>query len=331
MPRIKLDLTSDEIVAETPAITPVRHDYSDGPADGINIQSYSYAEVFAEKIRALKERTRPRDLYDVINFFRRPESHHIAAQVRDVLIRKCAHKNITFPLPSDLEAHKEACAGGWREQLAHQLPSLPPFDSFWGELSAFFMWLEHPERIAAAAPPAIPLGAGEVSHISLWRAGAGTPQLNMLDLIRFAAVNRLCVELDYRKESGVRQTYLIEPYSLRVTAEDNLILYGVKLPVAEIRGFRTDRILSAKVTETAFTPRYSIDFIPDGPVKQSIKQSTSQSLHLPSPNPKLRTPSYKVPRVAKGFGAARYTFKCMVCGKSFTKSTYDAQGRLMRF
>ncbi len=33
-----------------------------------NIQCYSYIEVFAEKIRALSERTRPRDLYDVRSY-----------------------------------------------------------------------------------------------------------------------------------------------------------------------------------------------------------------------------------------------------------------------
>ncbi len=258
MPKIKIDLTPDEVVVDIPVLAQVKHGYSDNPGV-INIQSYSYVEVFAEKIRALKERTRPRDLYDVINFFRRPESLTLAKQVRDVLKQKCIYKDVSFPLHSDLEAHKEACASGWREQLGHQLPALPPFDSFWNELAAFFVWLEHPEKIAAIAMATIPLAKDEISHVSIWRRGAGT---NMLDLVRFAAVNRLRVEIDYRKENGVRQTYLIEPYSLRAKAE-NLILYGVKLPTDETRSFRIDRILGARVTEQAFTPRYSIEFIPD--------------------------------------------------------------------
>lgn len=322
MPRIKLDLTADEIVVETPVMTPVRHDYSDYPTDGITIQSYSYAEVFAEKIRALKERTRPRDLYDVINFFRRPESHDIAAQVRTVLTRKCEHKGITFPQLSDLDAHKDACATGWEEQLGHQLQMLPPFDSFWNELPAFFVWLEHPEQIAASALRAMPsLRAGDVGGITL---GTGTPQLGMLDRIRFAAVNRLCVELDYRKENGERKTYLIEPYSLRATAEGNMVMYGVKLPTAETRSFRTDRIIGATITERVFTPRYEIDFIPEGPVRLSVRQSSAQSLHIPQRQP--RVPSYKAPRASKSkaYGSTQHVFRCMVCGKSFTKSTYDA-------
>ncbi len=257
MPRIKLDLTADEIIAETPVIRPVRHDYSDYPPDGFNILSYSYIEVFAEKIRALKERARSRDLYDVINFFRRPESRDIAEQVRAALMRKCEYKGVSFPQLSDLEAQKEACSSGWQEQLAHQLQMLPPFDSFWNELPAFFLWLEHPEQIAPALQD-IPVAAGVGSVVTFRR---GKPQLSKLDRIRFAAVNRLCVELDYRKENGDRKIYLIEPYSLRVTADDNMVLYGVKLPAAVIRSFRTDRIINATVTDRTFTPRYSIDFI----------------------------------------------------------------------
>ena len=70
IPRIKIDLTSDELLVLPPVRTAVFHPYSDAPHDGIQALTYSYAEAFGEKIRALAERTRPRDLYDVINLFR---------------------------------------------------------------------------------------------------------------------------------------------------------------------------------------------------------------------------------------------------------------------
>ncbi|PJC51091.1 MAG: nucleotidyl transferase AbiEii/AbiGii toxin family protein, partial [Nitrosopumilales archaeon CG_4_9_14_0_2_um_filter_34_16] len=71
MPRIKLDLSRDEVVVLPQVTTSVHHIYSDLPEEGFQISCYSYEEVFAEKIRALGERSRPRDLYDVINFYRR--------------------------------------------------------------------------------------------------------------------------------------------------------------------------------------------------------------------------------------------------------------------
>ena len=58
-----------------------------------------------------------------------------------------------------------------------------------------------------------------------WRSlGIGAP----MEVIRFAAANRLCVQLDYRKESGERTQPVIEPYSLRRTREGAYLLYGVK-------------------------------------------------------------------------------------------------------
>lgn len=56
LPRIKLDLTNDEVLVLDPVSREVHHPYSDGPEDGIHVQSYSFEEVFAEKVRALAER-----------------------------------------------------------------------------------------------------------------------------------------------------------------------------------------------------------------------------------------------------------------------------------
>ena len=320
MPRIKLDLSADEIVVEEPVSIPVRHDYSDCPEDGISIQSYSYAEVFAEKIRALKERTRPRDLYDVINFYRRPESREVAGDVKSVLTKKCEFKSITFPSLADLDQHKDVCSSGWDEQLGHQLQTLPPFDSYWGELLSFFSWLDNPESALAKQLPAIPAQSeDETTTIAI---EAGSPYFSALERVRFAAVNRLCVELDYRKESGQRSTYIIEPYSLRTTREGNMLLYGVKLPAGEIRCFRTDRIIGATVSRQSFAPRYSIDFIPEGPVRLSARQMTSTSLALPQRH--SSAPRIRVGRTRRAGGGPKYVFRCSVCGKQFTRTTYDS-------
>ena len=93
------------------------------------------------------------------------------------------------------------------------------------------------------------------------------PKNEILELATQANLQPHVVEKDYRKENGVRQTYLIEPYSLRATREGKLLLYGVKLPAGQIRCFRTDRIISAVVTQTAFAPRYLIEFLPEGPMR----------------------------------------------------------------
>ena len=74
LPRIKLDLTPDELLVLRPAQRAIFHDYSDAPAEGIAVLCYAYEEAFAEKVRALGDRARPRNLYDVINLYRNAEA-----------------------------------------------------------------------------------------------------------------------------------------------------------------------------------------------------------------------------------------------------------------
>lgn len=61
-PAVKLDLTADELVVDDAVWREVNHPYTDVPEGGIEALRYSYDEVFAEKIRALGERTRARSL-----------------------------------------------------------------------------------------------------------------------------------------------------------------------------------------------------------------------------------------------------------------------------
>lgn len=80
-----------------------------------------------------------------------------------------------------------------------------------------------------------------------------------LEGIEFAATNHLCIEIDYIKENGAQKKYLVEPYSLRSSKENNAILYAVKHDTGETRAFRLDRIQEIKNSTVSFTPKYSIE------------------------------------------------------------------------
>ena len=96
MPKVKLDLTSDEVLVDEPDLRPIQHPYSDAPpVEGV--LCYSIAELFGEKLRALAERCRPRDLYDVVHMHRHPDLIGMDGAVRAVLERKCAHAGIEVP------------------------------------------------------------------------------------------------------------------------------------------------------------------------------------------------------------------------------------------
>ena len=129
-----------------------------------------------------------------------------------------------------------------QKELTHQLPSLPPVEAFWSELPALFGWIEEgrPRQI----PAAFPLTAGDI----VIRPPAGTLSVPgmatsaPLEIIRFAASNRLCVELDYMDQQGRRSLRIIEPYSLRRTQAGELCSTQ-SAPIAS---------LTAAIVSTAF-------------------------------------------------------------------------------
>ena len=145
--RLILDLSGEELLALEPEWRTVLHDYGEKLPPPATVLCYPLVEVFAEKIRAMGERGRPRDLYDLVSVFRRPEVRPDPAEVRPVLARKCAHKGVPVP---DLESVRAAETLGelkseWRHMLDRQMAVVPSLDDAWGELPAFFRWLE-PEK-----------------------------------------------------------------------------------------------------------------------------------------------------------------------------------------
>ena len=259
LPRIKLDLTPDELLVRPPTKRVIFHDYSDAPAEGIAVVCYAYEEAFAEKVRALGDRARPRDLYDVINLYRNSEARPQPALLRDVLEQKCAHRGLPVPELGELDAHRENLEGSWQPMLGHQLQALPSVASFWNALPEFFAWLRM--GVAPALPATYRMAAGEtVLRDRTLRLPISGRARSYLEIIRFAAANRLCVDLEYRR--SVRR---IEPYSLRRTRDGNIILHAMRAADGEHRSYRVDRIEGARTTGQSFIPRFAIELSPQSP------------------------------------------------------------------
>jgi predicted nucleotidyltransferase component of viral defense system len=320
IPRIKLDLASDEILVLPPALRPVHHPYSDEPEGGIQTLCYAFEEVFAEKIRALAERQRPRDLYDVIHLQRHHELGANRDLVRTTLAEKCRYKNIgvpTFALLANRPERQEIEAE-WEVMLGHQLPVCPPFQEFWAELPTLFIWLE-PEPVAVPAPPPRIAGVG-ADEDTTWQAPAMSVAWGYrapLEAVRFAAANRLCVELGY--QGSIR---VIEPYSLRRTRAGNVLLYAVRADSGAIRSYRVDQLESATPTRRTFIPRFAIELSAGGPITAPLVPAGAPRLGVPRPRAALaRSGGYRPRRLP---GQLQYIFECPVCHKRFTRSSYDA-------
>lgn len=323
-PRVRFDLTDDERVVLQGDRRRVHHPYSDAPEAGIHVLAYCFEEVFAEKLRALAERQRPRDLYDVVHLHRRQAAVD-RGTVHTVLKVKCEFKGIPVPTLNTLRAspqHAELRAD-WDQMLSHQLAELPPFDSFWSELPSVFAWLERDE----ARPRRAAMGALRADIDTAWRMpamahswraeGIGAP----LEIIRFAAANHLCAELDYRDEQGRAGLRIIEPYSLRRTQAGELLLYAVRSADGQDRSYRVDRILGARATKQAFTPRYEVELSLVGPVYTPEVSRPPRAL---SPFAAPGRTATRARRSGGGFGQMKYVFRCPVCGKKFNRSEYDS-------
>jgi Nucleotidyl transferase AbiEii toxin, Type IV TA system/WYL domain len=220
--------------------------------------SYSLPELMGEKLRALAERCRPRDLYDVIHMHRHPDLVGFEHEVRAVLDAKCAHAGITIPTLESMRANvfRTEVEAEWGNMLGHQLPFLPPFEGFWSELDEVFAWLGGRTAAPVLEPVPVPRDIAPwqpARHMTTWRYGAP------LEVIRFAGANRLKVVLDYWPERGRVGPRVVEPYSLRRTLDGNLLLF-VRNDHGQLRSYRIDRIRGARIEPESFTPRYRIDF-----------------------------------------------------------------------
>ena len=322
LPRIKLDLTADERVVLPPVRVRIYHPYSDAPEAGIHVLAYDYVEAFAEKLRALAERTRPRDLYDVVTLYRNTELRPDPQRLMEVLRAKCEFKGIGIPRIAALEPHRAEVDAGWMHMLQHQLPALLPVATFWEALPEIFAWLN-----GAASQPltAMTLGANDtlIRERTIAMAAGGVGQ-GYVEKIRFAAANRLLVEIEYEDKKGNRSTRAIEAYSLRRSQAGDILLMAVRADTGESRSYLADRILGVRITQTPFSPRYPIELAPFGSQRIPQLSATSEERFVARRAPPIRRSPPGGGSIA-GAGGPTYVFKCPACGKTFNKKRYETK------
>ena len=251
-PKIQLDLTASEILVLKPVKLKVHHPYSDEPKRGISAYCYSYEEAFAEKVRALAERARPRDLYDIVCFFRNKSLLSDHELLLSVLKKKCDHKKMEMPYFRSIKAHAKIneLDTEWESMLAHQLPLLPPLEIFWQELPPFFEWLNNRKDTEKSLQKID-------KEQELWKTERMKNIYStnfMIEKIKFSALNRLCVELLHE---GKKVT--IEPYSFRKNKKGHILFYGCHHSTKKIDFFNVKDIQSVDITDKSFVPKYVVE------------------------------------------------------------------------
>jgi len=134
---VKLDISFTEQIFEIPNKREILHPYSDFHLIDEIIPTYSMVEIMAEKLRALIQRNRPRDIYDIWYIMNSSESPDEKA-IKERLQYKAKSKNIEiinvdqFVNNQKMEKNKRA----WENSLSLHLPinSLPDFDMVYSDL-----------------------------------------------------------------------------------------------------------------------------------------------------------------------------------------------------
>ena len=144
--------------------------------------------------------------------------------------------------------------------MKHQVQILPSAESFYNDFqSALSWWIETPTSHQTLKP--ISTTKKEITLSRTYFPELSIPQIysHQIDQIRYAARNRLCVEMQYHE--SIR---LIEPYSIRLTHTDNTLLYAYELTSEysksdSIKAYKVSEIINIKITQEVFQPRHMIE------------------------------------------------------------------------
>lgn len=257
-PRILFDVTNNEPLYSDTIGKSIIHSYPDIIPQGTTVLTYSLHELLAEKTRALFERTRPRDLYDVVYILENRAQEIDYKQLRDLFIKKCSSKNLKPPSAQELLNlinQSEELKADWEAMLSHQLPGLPLVEDYLSRTSALLEWLD--EVAAEITLPILetaPISSGHIVNpvgIHYW------PESAPLEVLRFCGANRLKVQFDYTDKSN----RIVEPYSLRQANTGNLLFYGWEDGESHIEAFNVAKINNLRATNISFSPKYQVEFI----------------------------------------------------------------------
>jgi len=121
--KIKLDITNskNEKIILKPIQRRLIHNYSDELKFKILI--YPLNEIIAEKLRAIFERTRPRDIYDIVHVWDKVDK----LSIPKLFMEKCQYKDVN-PNVKYLINKKDDFKHAWEASLQHQLKIVPDFE-----------------------------------------------------------------------------------------------------------------------------------------------------------------------------------------------------------
>tara|TARA_R110001583_G_scaffold69123_1_gene196143 strand:- start:1605 stop:2468 length:864 start_codon:yes stop_codon:yes gene_type:complete len=122
--KIKLEVSTDEVMLLDTESLAIMHPYSDVLTGEKQSRCYSISEVVSEKLRALKQRsyTAPRDFYDLFHLTQKFSKKDWEIVI-PIFLKKMEHKNLEYKSPEDLidDSKIANVKRAWKTSVAHQI------------------------------------------------------------------------------------------------------------------------------------------------------------------------------------------------------------------
>lgn len=305
--RVDLDVKEFDRVLLPVQSRSLIHAYSDAASCTATLQCHKLEELLASKLVAMLHRQHSPDLFDFVHsvFFQK----HLDVNRRQILttfLKKTIYeaspqvaKGLLLDLPFAM------LRGFWDEYLVCPKDNVISFDAaeegFRSSIGELF---------ALLAPQPAPAWAG---------AGAAGPTY-------FGGNHRSTIMEAGRLQRVIRMVYdgferRVEPYALvfkrRKDGSAHEYFYGWDLSGGRsgevgIKSFFANKVVSARITDETFDPKYPIELI-----KGSSTGYFARSSFASSPTRASR-------RTTGAFGV-RYRIECPYCGKQFTRNGMDTK------
>jgi len=137
---IHLDISFSEQIVLPAVERKIFHPYSDTKMVSNTAICYNFSELVAEKIRSLKQRNRPRDIYDVWYISKNVKNLDLPV-IKTILLKKSEQKGLKISGISDFvnDEKRQKNKRAWNQSLSHQLPvsKLEAFDTIYDQLCIF--------------------------------------------------------------------------------------------------------------------------------------------------------------------------------------------------
>ena len=307
--RISMDITRFDRVTLPLQMRALIHPYSDSTEVACEIRCMKLEEIIAAKLKCLMQRQHAPDLFDYAYTIKRLGGELDKKEVVRTLIRKTIFsrnpavlKRILLKTAFDYfrEAWDKSlvCANQFMMKVEEAITAL------YGDLEVLF------EGYADNG----------YTHFAFFDADLRAP-------IMHAARTQTLLRIRYKGEER-----LIEPYSLKYQQRRDGVereyFFAYKLSGGSsepgMKMFVAEHMQAIETTETTFVPRYQIELSKAGEMPEDR--------YLFDPNKPLRSPRHATglgrrTRLSPQSSGPKYIFRCGMCGKQFTKRTYDASLR----